>query len=143
MESATHVPRSARLYVAVLLGVFLVTGAAGIEAWPFTGWKLFSGLRTQHDAAWSVAIVEGGAESPYPFARVPVADRSFVQILQRWDRTSPSDRLAICNTWITDARALGIDVDALHLYRIDRDLARRDGDRTAPGTRVLLERCDP
>ena len=39
-------PRGIRVFVWIFLAAFMICGAAGIEAWPLTGFRLFSHLRT-------------------------------------------------------------------------------------------------
>src|SRR5206468_2883631 len=41
------VPRWAKWFVSLFLTAFVVCGVVGIEAWPLTGWRLFSHVRTE------------------------------------------------------------------------------------------------
>jgi hypothetical protein len=46
-------PRSARILVAVLFVLLLVPGLIGFDAWPLTGWRLFSKSRGPEVTRWS------------------------------------------------------------------------------------------
>ncbi|HKZ75754.1 MAG TPA: hypothetical protein VJ259_03740 [Actinomycetota bacterium] len=46
------VPLRIRAVVAVFLSAFLVCGLAGVEAWPLSGFRLFSHLRTDRPEGW-------------------------------------------------------------------------------------------
>ena len=83
-DRAGEAPRSARVLVAVLLVLLLVPGLVGFDAWPLTGWRLFSLSRTAEQTRWVVEAVdaEGGRrilsleELPlrYRHAEWPMAD---------------------------------------------------------------------
>jgi hypothetical protein len=53
-------PRSARWLVGVLFALLLVPGLIGFDAWPMTGWRLFSASRHATDTRWIVQRVGAG-----------------------------------------------------------------------------------
>ena len=64
--------RGVRAFVAVFLTVFVACGLLQVEAWPFSGWTLFSHLRTDEVRGWLATGVDAdGVERPVPFSIVP------------------------------------------------------------------------
>lgn len=52
-------PRSARILVAVLFVLLLVPAVVGFDAWPLTGWRLFSLSRDEDQTRWVLEAVDG------------------------------------------------------------------------------------
>jgi hypothetical protein len=52
-------PRSARVFVAILFVLLLVPGVIGFDAWPLTGWRLFSLSRDEDQTRWVLEAVDG------------------------------------------------------------------------------------
>ena len=59
---ADEAPRSARVLVAVLFVLLLVPGLVGFDAWPLTGWRLFSLSRDADQTRWVVEAVDAGGD---------------------------------------------------------------------------------
>ncbi len=55
-------PRSARVFVAVLFVLLLVPGVIGFDAWPLTGWRLFSLSRDADQTRWVLEAVDGSGD---------------------------------------------------------------------------------
>jgi hypothetical protein len=55
-------PRSARLFVGLLFVLLLVPGVIGFDAWPLTGWRLFSLSRDADQTRWVLEAVDGAGE---------------------------------------------------------------------------------
>lgn len=55
-------PRSARVFVAVLFVLLLVPGVIGFDAWPLTGWRLFSLSRDEDQTRWVLEAVDADGE---------------------------------------------------------------------------------
>lgn len=55
-------PRSARILVAVLFALLLVPGVIGFDAWPLTGWRLFSLSRDEQQTRWVLEAIDGQGE---------------------------------------------------------------------------------
>jgi hypothetical protein len=55
-------PRSARVLVALLFVLLLVPGLVGFDAWPLTGWRLFSLSRTAEQTRWVLEAVDAGGD---------------------------------------------------------------------------------
>src|SRR5436189_1513657 len=71
-----RVPAWTRGFVAVYLIAFLVCGVFAIEAWPLTGWRLFSHPRRANLYGWRAFTFDArGHQTKIDFARFPRADR--------------------------------------------------------------------
>jgi hypothetical protein len=90
---------STRFFVWAFLAVFAVCGLAGIEAWPFSGFRLFSHVRTDQVAGWEVMAVDrDGGERP-----VVVGDRSWLHVAAGMEDLPDDERLAVCRAWVPGA----------------------------------------
>jgi hypothetical protein len=133
-------PRSVRAFVAVFLVAFAVCGLGGLEAWPLTGWKLFSSLRTSQQTVWlAVEVDRAGHETRIPFDRLPRGYGNFVLVMRDFASLPAERRLAVCHTWADAARGLASDAAEVRIYKVVRDLSRRG---QAP-THTLLLACAP
>jgi hypothetical protein len=113
-----------RAFVAVFLTAFVVSGVVGIEAWPLTGWRLFSRLRTADQTSWTAAAVDGhGVERPVPFAELPRGYRGSLHVLAGIPALSPVRREAVCRAWALALRQRGADVVAVRIYQTQARLA--------------------
>lgn len=129
----TRAPRWARAYVAALLVAIVVCGLARIEAWPLTGWRLFSALRDARQASWEVVGVdEAGIESPVPFWRLGAAYAGFTHLLRDFPGLSVAEQARVCDAWLEAAARAGEPAVSMRLYVVERDVSSRVGDRGAP-----------
>jgi hypothetical protein len=138
-------PRWARWFVRLFLVAFVVCGVFGIEAWPLTGWRLFSHLRTDHRTTWQATVVGiHGEESALEFGRLPLRFHGFVLLMRDYPDITESQRTEMCVAWTGEARAaLAEDVAEIRVYRVDEDLLPRAGSRPAePAIRTLLFTCE-
>jgi hypothetical protein len=137
-----RVPAWTRWFVWLFLGAFVVCGVAGIEAWPLTGFRLFSHLRSEHQTAWRAYVVgPDGRERPVLFSRLGEAYRGFGLVMKTYPSLTPSARGRVCEAW-TRAVARGSNPPELRVYRIDRDLTPRAGGHPAkPAVRTLRYEC--
>ncbi|HVF75512.1 MAG TPA: hypothetical protein VM938_10725 [Acidimicrobiales bacterium] len=107
-----------RWFVGLFLGVLAVAAVADVNAWPMTGWRLFSTTRGPTQAGWEAVVVSStGAEAPVPFERLPRGYRGGRHVLQEFPRLSPSARGAVCRAWVDGARAAGVDAAGVRVYR--------------------------
>lgn len=68
MAAASVSPRI-RWFVRTFLLIFVVCGMARIEAWPLTGWRLFSHVRKPVQTSWrAVVVAPSGSEHGMAFA---------------------------------------------------------------------------
>ncbi len=69
-------PRSARVFVGVLLALLLVPGLIGFDAWPLTAWRLFSASRDAEQTSWVLEAVDGdGGRRVVSLEELPLAYR--------------------------------------------------------------------
>jgi hypothetical protein len=62
-DAGERAPRSARILVAVLFVLLLVPGVIGFDAWPLTGWRLFSVSRDAEQTRWVVRATDAAGET--------------------------------------------------------------------------------
>jgi hypothetical protein len=137
------VPRRTRWFVWAFLVAFVVCGLAGIEAWPLTGFRLFSHLRHVEAITWERTVIgPDGRERPITFARLPDGYRSFVLVVKTFPSKTKSEQDDMCRDWVTGLRGMDPAVTGMRVYRLDQSLLPRDGDRpAAPPARTLLFTC--
>jgi hypothetical protein len=98
-----QVGRGVKAFVAVFLAVFVACGLFQLEAWPFSGWALFSHLRTDERRGWLVTGVDAdGGERPIPFSTFPAAYRGEQRVLDGFDDLSPAGRQGVCRAWAAE-----------------------------------------
>jgi hypothetical protein len=117
----------ARPFVTVLLAAFVTCGALGIEAWPLSGFRLFSSPRSSVTTGWRmIALTPDGEQVPVNVSRFGPAYRGFGFVARSFDDLSAQERSAACRAWFKAAAAIGIDAAALQLVRVDQTLLPRD-----------------
>lgn len=109
------------------LAVFLVCGLVGVEAWPLTGWRLFSTLRQPVERRWEAASVHpDGTVRPIDFASLPRGDRGSVAVLRQLAVASQSTRDDVCRAWADEVQKVAGEVVAeVEVWLVVLDL--RDG----------------
>ena len=119
--------RPARVFVLGFLSVFALCGLVGFEAWPFTGWRLFSEVRGPTQVGWQAVTVDGaGAERPVPFDRMARGFSGALHLMARLGSAPPEERRAVCGAWAGEVERLGgAPVAAVRVYRTA--FAVRDG----------------
>jgi hypothetical protein len=135
--------RWVRAFVAAFLAAFAVCGVFGIEAWPLTGWRLFSHLRTDQQVSWRAVAVDGrGSEEAIHFERLPRGYRNFPLVMRGFSSLPPRKQAAACRAWLAVARHEMTGVEAVRIYRIDWYLSYRHGSGDGPPpTQTLLYTC--
>ncbi len=142
-----RLPLATRVFVYGFLGVFLVTGLAGIEAWPLTGWKLFSQVRTDRQVGWEAVTVDGGGrERPVPFSDLPRGYRGGPHLFSAYRRFSGARVEQACQALMDAARKRApTDPKSLRVYlRVRRlRLGPGSGGRplVVPVSRALVYEC--
>jgi hypothetical protein len=121
--------------------VFLLTSALAVEWWPFTGWKLFSQVRTGTVSGWQVVTVDAdGGEHPVDFESLPRGFRGWYQVAGQLPDMTDRERLDVMETWARAAADGGAEVRELRIYRTTQAV-RTDFNRPPPSlTRVLRYR---
>jgi hypothetical protein len=114
-----------------LVGLVAVAGLAGVEAWPLTGWRLFSDRRHPVTTRFEARVVgPDGSEAPLPFADLPHAFSGSVPVLEQMSGQAPPEREPACGAWAdATARVTGAWVAEVRVYSVADDL--RDGSSRA------------
>ena len=114
-----------------LVAAVAVCGFAGLEAWPLTGWRLFSERRQPVVTRYEARAADGaGAEAPIPFERLPHGYSGSNPLLERMASQPAPRREGVCGAWAEATAALtGSPVAEVRVYRVAEDL--RDGSRRA------------
>ncbi|HET6954738.1 MAG TPA: hypothetical protein VFI47_30530 [Acidimicrobiales bacterium] len=111
-------PRGARVLVAVLLVLLLVPGIVGFDAWPLTGWRLFSLSRDADQTRWVLDAVDGdGGHRIVSLEELPLRYRHAEWPMAELPGASASRRDAVC-------RALAEAVVRVHPETEELVLAR-------------------
>lgn len=135
--------RGVRVFVVAFLAAFAVCGAFGIEAWPLTGWRLFSQLRTDHQVSWRAIAVDGRSnEDPIRFEDLPRGYRNFPLVMRTFASLPAREQAAACRAWLVAARRQTTGVGTVRIYRVDWYLSYRHGSGDGPPpARTLLFTC--
>lgn len=125
-----------RAYVLTFLAVFAICGTFALEAWPFTAWRLFSGVRPAISRSWLVTtLTDRGRE-------IPIGTAGFVQQLMIVFRHDPSQQVRICKGWVNLARSRGDTVTGVRIYHTLTDLRKHQGRRKpVPSDHYLSFTC--
>lgn len=104
-------------------------GLTGLEAWPLTGWRLFSERRHPVTSRYEVRAVDpAGFEAAIPFARLPHGYSGSNPLLEGMAGQSPSQREGVCAAWARATTAYtGTPVTEVRVYQVTEDL--RQGSR--------------
>jgi hypothetical protein len=133
-----EVPPRVRRAVHWFLLVFAITGVAHLELWPFTGFRLFSELRTAEREGWAlVAVDPHGEEHPIDLADLPVAYRNTARLVDGFEDRSRAERDEVCDAWAEAVRDAGGAVDHVRIYAVVASV-RPDG---PPPRRALAYEC--
>jgi len=136
------VPRTARWFVRVFLVAFVACAVAGVEAWPFTGFRLFSRPRPRTETTWAAYTVADAGQIRLWFTDLPRPYQGFELLMSQFRYLPPAARRALCEAWLTEARRVRRGVRGIRIYRLRVDALPRHGDRPGPPTsRSLVDAC--
>lgn len=112
------VPDRVRRFVYGFLAVLLVCALVGIEAWPFSAFKLFSARRDDERVSWRIVTVDpGGHEELVDLAALPIGYRNTTTVLREFEGMSPEGRDEVCRAWARPHVEGGVPVDHVRVYR--------------------------
>jgi len=136
------VPTAAPWVTALLMGVLVLCAAGRMEAWPLTGWELFSRVRTGEQHGWLATETVGGDERPVPFGDLPRGFHNSGHVLERFPAMSPDERRAVCQAW-RDALAARRPSQPVEAIRVYRTVSRIPLNGDPPViTRTLFRTCE-
>jgi hypothetical protein len=139
-----RVPLGIKAVVAAFLVAVLVCGVKVVEAWPLTGWRLFSHLRKPRQLGWQATTVSStGKEGRIRFSTFPKAYRHLPLIMRDFALKSEAQQEGICRAWARQVeRQTGQGVRQVRIYRTVVDLRRHAGRKTrVPPRRRLRYTC--
>lgn len=123
--------RVRRSLTLALVAAVAVCGLAGLEAWPLTGWRLFSERRGPVAVRYEARAADSaGSEAPIPFGSLPHGYSGSNPVLERMAAQAAPQREEVCMAWAGATAALtGVPVAEVRVYRVADDL--RDRSRQA------------
>lgn len=123
---------------------FIVCGAFRYELWPFTGWRLFSQVRTSSQSGWQAAAVDGqGREASIDFGALPRGFHGSLWVLRSFPSLSPAERDEVCRAWARAVRARGGVITEIRVYRTHRTLPLDHDEKPRLDRRELAYTCNP
>ncbi len=136
-------PRSARVFVAVLFVLMLVPGVIGFDAWPLTGWRLFSLSRDADQTRWVLeAVDDGGGRRVVSLEELPLRYRHAEWPMSELPGASQARLDAVCEALLEAM----VDVDPstveLVLARDHARLVEGDGGWTTEHDLEPFHTCD-
>lgn len=134
--------RGARVWVAVLLALLVVPGVIGFDAWPLTGWRLFSLARdaSQTEYALDVRLAGDDELREVDLEQLPLAFRNAAWPLAKLPGASQARRRAVCTALLAGVRTALPDAEELALVRERRRMTSADLP-TITERRDVIERC--
>jgi hypothetical protein len=128
-ETADRAPRSARIFVAVLFALLLVPGLVGFDAWPLTGWRLFSVSRDADQTRWVIrATDEDGKRRTVSLEELPLRYRHAEWPMSELPGASVDRQQDVCAALSGAVRDLEPTTVLLTIVRDRARLVERDGE---------------
>jgi hypothetical protein len=138
------VPRSARWLVGVLLVLLLVPGLVGFDAWPLTGWRLFSLARDESQTLWVLeAVDEAGSSRRVELEELPLRYRHAEWPMADLPGASTERRQAVCEALLGAVVELDPGTAELRIARDRARLEERGGEWTTIDDLELIHTCRP
>jgi len=126
-DEPDEAPRSARILVAILFVLLLVPGLIGFDAWPLTGWRLFSLSRGPEQTRWVIQAVDGdGTTRVVSLEELPLRFRHAEWPMSELPGASEARRTAVCEALLNPVRALLPDTRELVIARDHARLVEGD-----------------
>jgi hypothetical protein len=137
-------PRSARWLVGALFVLLLVPGLIGFDAWPLTGWRLFSLARDDTQTLWVLqAVDEDGSSRLVDVEELPLRHRHAEWPMADLPGASTERRQAVCEALlgaIVDVEPATVE---LRIARDEAQLQERDGEWVVMDDLEVLHTCRP
>jgi hypothetical protein len=138
------VPRSAKWLVGVLFALLLVPGIIGFEAWPLTGWRLFSASRDAAQTKWVVQAVDGaGAVSTVSLEELPLGYRNAEWPMAELPGASEQHRQDVCRALADAVVDVRPDTVEVHVAKDQQLLVKERGDWVVTHDPEPLTTCEP
>jgi hypothetical protein len=128
-EIPDRAPRSVRVFVAVLFALLLVPGVVGFDAWPLTGWRLFSVSRDADQTRWVIrATDEDGETRTVSLEELPLRYRHAEWPMSELPGASAERRGAVCEALFGAVAAVDPTTVELTIARDRARLVERGGE---------------
>ena len=139
-----EIPRSARWFVGVLLVLLLVPGLIGFDAWPLTGWRLFSLSRDATQNRWVVEAVDAdGKAMTVSLEDLPLGYRHAEWPIADLPGASEAKRQRVCQALadaVGEVRPTTVEV---RLAKDAQELVKQDGEWVVTHDPEVFTSCQP
>ena len=136
-------PRSARVLVAVLFVLLLVPGVIGFDAWPLTGWRLFSVDRDEDQTRWVLRATDAAGDTrTVSLEELPLRYRHAEWPMSRLPGASEARREDVCPALLEAVADIDPDTVELTVARDRARLVERDGDWEMEHDYEAVATCD-
>jgi len=130
----------ARVVTGGVVGVVVLCALTGLEFWPFSGFRLFSVVRTQEQVSWQLRAVDrSGSETTVDLAALPTSHSGAHFVIPLLPGMSEDDQREAVRAWLraTDTDATGLS--SVRVYRVVTMVPTDDSTVAAPvsSTQVL------
>jgi hypothetical protein len=137
-----RVPRSARWLVGVLLVLLLVPGLVGFDAWPLTGWRLFSLARDDTQTLWVLeAVDDDGSARLVDLEELPLRYRHAEWPMSDLPGASTDRRQDVCEALLAAVVEVEPTTAELHIARDRARLEERHGEWTVIDDLEVVHTC--
>jgi hypothetical protein len=116
------VTRVQRAWVYALLLLLLVPGVIGFDAWPLTGWRLFSLSRDADQNEWMLEAITPAGLEVVDLEQLPLAYRNAAWPLDHSLRAGDARRAEICAALLEGVREAIPDATGLMVVRVARHM---------------------
>jgi hypothetical protein len=127
-----------KAWVYGLLGLLCIPGVIGFDAWPLTGWRLFSLSRDGSQTEWALDAVTPDGDVPVELEQLPLAFRNAEWILADLPKASDRRREEVCTAMTAVVHDLVPETTALVILRERQRMV--DSERVV-GEREVIVRC--
>jgi len=136
--------RGARVLVAVVLVLVVVPGVVGFDAWPLTGWRLFSLARDADQTRWVIeAVGEDGTRRVVSLEELPLRYRHAEWPMAELPGASDERREAVCTALADAVSRVEPEMEELRIVRDRQRLLRVDGDWEIERDPEVVHTCAP
>ena len=127
--------RVRRLLTWTLVVAVALCGLTGLEAWPLTGWRLFSSRRHPVVLRYEARVLTAAGEARVPFGSLPHGYSGSGPVLERMAGQAAPEREPACAAWAAaTTQALGAPVTEVRVYAVEDDLRHRSRHETLAWT---------
>jgi hypothetical protein len=136
-------PRAARWFVGVALALLMIPGVIGFDAWPLTGWRLFSLSRTDHQNRWVLDAVDAeGSLARVSLEELPLRYRQAEWPMAELPGAGDASQQALCRVLLDAVVAEHPATVALHIVKEQQRLEREGDDYAVTSEPTVVVRCD-